>query len=282
MDLETKSQGERLASIRIGRQLNQEELANICNLSRATISRLENDQIPLSKKIAHQLALALRVDITLLTKGSRKLPQKKIADLIHFIESSGEYLSIQAIDLLQAQVKYMAIIDHPQITYPRIDNQGFNANWQWGLTELNQIVQSTLPHDLPVGRILIYRQYDVPFGSDVIRYPEVNITSGTGHVPYVTNILEAISYQEGVFKTADFTEFREAKGVFSEGKNPYVTNITFSESENRYVSILISSEREPSVNGFQHLKNIINVFFADKIAKKEGWIESLNDFNTKD
>ena len=77
MDLETKSQGERLASIRIGRQLNQEELANICNLSRATISRLENDQIPLSKKIAHQLALALRVDITLLTKGSRKLPQKK-------------------------------------------------------------------------------------------------------------------------------------------------------------------------------------------------------------
>ena len=78
MDLETKSQGERLASIRIGRQLNQEELANICNLSRATISRLENDQIPLSKKIAHQLALALRVDITLLTKGSRKLPQKKL------------------------------------------------------------------------------------------------------------------------------------------------------------------------------------------------------------
>jgi len=281
MSLEIKTQGERIAAIRMGRQLSQDQLAEMCDVSRATISRLENNQSKLRGEIATRISLALRIDPTLLETGSTEVARSRIENIIEFLESSGEYLSLQAIDLLESQIKYMTMIDHPQIIYPKMDTQGFNTDWQWGLIELNQIIQSTLSPDLPVGRILIYRQYDMPFGQHVIRHPEVYITSGTGQVPYVTNILDAIGFQEGVFRTEDYKEFREAKGVFSQGINPYVTNITYNESDTRFISIMISTEKEPSLHEFKKLKNAVLGFFAEKVMKKDDWINSLNDFNSE-
>lgn len=199
---------------------------------------------------------------------------RAIADITGYLDTVGKTMSVQALEEILSHMNYIQAIDDPVKEFPGFDlRQGRNRYWEWGLRELQNEIEASIPRDLNVSRIMTYRAYYRPMGDEYKKMPELFITGD--ELPYVNNILSTVDYEAGVYDTLNFPAFANAHkennlGLSSwtpwDGSHKWASIFTLN-TKNRELFVIISTDKRPRNDQYEAIDNAINRFMSDRLPQ---------------
>ena len=274
MVLNVTSYGKRISLLRRQQRMSQKRLAEILDTTQATVSKLEGDALPLTEAMAARIALALDTDMEEILQGVSLDVTRAISDVTNYVNTVGKTMTVQALEEILSHMNYIQAIDNPVKEFPGFDlRQGRNRYWEWGLRELQNEIEASIPRDLNVSRIMTYRAYYRPMGDKYTKIPELFITGD--ELPYVNNILATVNYEAGVYDTLNFPAFADAHkennlGVVSwtpwDGSHKWASIFTLN-TKNRELFVIISTDKRPRNDQYEAIDNAINRFMSDRLPQ---------------
>ena len=254
--------------------MSQKRLAEILDTTQATVSKLEGDALPLTEAMAARIALALDTDMEEILQGVSLDVTRAISDVTNYVNTVGKTMTVQALEEILSHMNYIQAIDNPVKEFPGFDlRQGRNRYWEWGLRELQNEIEASIPRDLNVSRIMTYRAYYRPMGDKYTKIPELFITGD--ELPYVNNILSTVDYEAGVYDTLNFPAFANAHkennlGLSSwtpwDGSHKWASIFTLN-TKNRELFVIISTDKRPRNDQYEAIDNAINRFMSDRLPQ---------------
>ena len=254
--------------------MSQKRLAEILDTTQATVSKLEGDALPLTEAMAARIALALDTDMEEILQGVSLDVTRAISDVTNYVNTVGKTMTVQALEEILSHMNYIQAIDNPVKEFPGFDlRQGRNRYWEWGLRELQNEIEASIPRDLNVSRIMTYRAYYRPMGDKYTKIPELFITGD--ELPYVNNILATVNYEAGVYDTLNFPAFADAHkennlGLSSwtpwDGSHKWASIFTLN-TKNRELFVIISTDKRPRNDQYEAIDNAINRFMSDRLPQ---------------
>ena len=274
MVLIVTSYGKRISLLRRQQRMSQKRLAEILDTTQATVSKLEGDALPLTEAMAARIALALDTDMEEILQGVSLDVTRAISDVTNYVNTVGKTMTVQALEEILSHMNYIQAIDNPVKEFPGFDlRQGRNRYWEWGLRELQNEIEASIPRDLNVSRIMTYRAYYRPMGDKYTKIPELFITGD--ELPYVNNILATVNYEAGVYDTLNFPAFADAHkennlGLVSwtpwDGSHKWASIFTLN-TKNRELFVIISTDKRPRNDQYEAIDNAINRFMSDRLPQ---------------
>ena len=274
MVLNVTSYGKRISLLRRQQRMSQKRLAEILDTTQATVSKLEGDALPLTEAMAARIALALDTDMEEILQGVSLDVTRAISDVTNYVNTVGKTMTVQALEEILSHMNYIQAIDNPVNEFPGFDlRQGRNRYWEWGLRELQNEIEASIPRDLNVSRIMTYRAYYRPMGDKYTKIPELFITGD--ELPYVNNILATVNYEAGVYDTLNFPAFADAHkennlGLVSwtpwDGSHKWASIFTLN-TKNRELFVIISTDKRPRNDQYEAIDNAINRFMSDRLPQ---------------
>ena len=274
MVLNVTSYGKRISLLRRQQRMSQKRLAEILDTTQATVSKLEGDALPLTEAMAARIALALDTDMEEILQGVSLDVTRAISDVTNYVNTVGKTMTVQALEEILSHMNYIQAIDNPVKEFPGFDlRQGRNRYWEWGLRELQNEIEASIPRDLNVSRIMTYRAYYRPMGDKYTKIPELFITGD--ELPYVNNILSTVDYEAGVYDTLNFPAFANAHkennlGLSSwtpwDGSHKWASIFTLN-TKNRELFVIISTDKRPRNDQYEAIDNAINRFMSDRLPQ---------------
>ena len=274
MVLNVTSYGKRISLLRRQQRMSQKRLAEILDTTQATVSKLEGDALPLTEAMAARIALALDTDMEEILQGVSLDVTRAISDVTNYVNTVGKTMTVQALEEILSHMNYIQAIDNPVKEFPGFDlRQGRNRYWEWGLRELQNEIEASIPRDLNVSRIMSYRAYYRPMGDKYTKIPELFITGD--ELPYVNNILGTVNYEAGVYDTLNFPAFANAHkennlGLSSwtpwDGSHKWASIFTLN-TKNRELFVIISTDKRPRNDQYEAIDNAINRFMSDRLPQ---------------
>lgn len=274
MVLNVTSYGKRISLLRRQQRMSQKRLAEILDTTQATVSKLEGDALPLTEAMAARIALALDTDMEEILQGVSLDVTRAISDVTNYVNTVGKTMTVQALEEILSHMNYIQAIDNPVKEFPGFDlRQGRNRYWEWGLRELQNEIEASIPRDLNVSRIMTYRAYYRPMGDKYTKIPELFITGD--ELPYVNNILATVNYEAGVYDTLNFPAFADAHkennlGLVSwtpwDGSHKWASIFTLN-TKNRELFVIISTDKRPRNDQYEAIDNAINRFMSDRLPQ---------------
>ena len=274
MVLNVTSYGKRISLLRRQQRMSQKRLAEILDTTQATVSKLEGDALPLTEAMAARIALALDTDMEEILQGVSLDVTRAISDVTNYVNTVGKTMTVQALEEILSHMNYIQAIDNPVKEFPGFDlRQGRNRYWEWGLRELQNEIEASIPRDLNVSRIMTYRAYYRPMVDKYTKIPELFITGD--ELPYVNNILATVNYEAGVYDTLNFPAFADAHkennlGLVSwtpwDGSHKWASIFTLN-TKNRELFVIISTDKRPRNDQYEAIDNAINRFMSDRLPQ---------------
>ena len=274
MVLKTTTYGDRVATLRKRKKISQSNMAKLIDVDQSTISKIENNTLALTENLAAKIALALNIEIDDILQGVTLDVTRAIADITGYLDTVGKTMSVQALEEILSHMNYIQAIDDPVKEFPGFDlRQGRNRYWEWGLRELQNEIEASIPRDLNVSRIMTYRAYYRPMGDKYTKIPELFITGD--ELPYVNNILSTVDYEAGVYDTLNFPAFANAHkennlGLSSwtpwDGSHKWASIFTLN-TKNRELFVIISTDKRPRNDQYEAIDNAINRFMSDRLPQ---------------